>query len=121
MKNNKTDLHQSKIVKKVISFKHKNKEFIYESLGHSNHEPDLNRYALLAGVKKEEIKEFKVKIFHFDRDMENHFSSWFAKQDQIHPYSSSKKEIKVNKAVKKNETNRCYSSKSNNKYSKTTQ
>ena len=100
---NKNDLYYSKIVRKVISFKHKNKDFIYESLGPANSAPDLNRYAILEGVKKDEIKEFKVKIIHFDGDVEQHFSTWFPKPDLVELNSEKEKRIvgKVAKDVKK--------------------
>jgi hypothetical protein len=69
----------SKIVKKIITFKHRGKDFLYESLAPEDLPVNVERYEILEGIKKENMKDFKVKIIRFESDIESHLSTWFVK------------------------------------------
>ena len=65
MKTNKNDLSCLKIVKKIITFNHKGKKVVYESVEPEDLPIDPKYYANLEGIKKESMKNFKVKVIHF--------------------------------------------------------
>lgn len=79
MKTKANNACYSKVVKKIITFKHKGKEVVYESLEHENLPINLKYFEILEGIKKESMKEFKVKVIYFDPDIESHISTWFVK------------------------------------------
>jgi len=93
----KLDSRDNKIVKKIITFKHKGKEFLWESLAPENLPVNVKRYAVLEGIKKEEVEEFKVKVIYFPADIEAHFHTWFFNSDKC---ESSIEKLKPNKKRK---------------------
>ena len=96
MKTNKNYPSCSKIVKKIITFKHRGKDFLYESLAPENLPVNVERYEILEGIKKENMKDFKVKIIRFESDVEGHLSTWFVKPN---------KELEVTPKTKKDLSN----------------
>ena len=91
----KSDCTYNKIVKKIITFKHKGKEVLYESLVPENLPIDSKYYAMLEGIKKEEeIEDFKVQVIYFPQDIEEHFQTWFFNSDKC---KSSIGKLKANK------------------------
>ena len=96
MKTNKNYPSCFKIVKKIITFKHGGKDFLYESLAPENLPVNFERYEILEGIKRENMKDFKVKIIHFESDVEDHLSTWFVKPT---------KELEVTPKTKKDLSN----------------
>ena len=90
----KSDCTYNKIVKKIITFKHKGKEVLYESLVPENLPIDSKYYAILEGIKEEEIEDFKVQVIYFPQDIEEHFQTWFFNSDKC---KSSIGKLKANK------------------------
>ena len=90
----KSDCTYNKIVKKIITFKHKGKEVLYESLAPENLPENIERYEILEGIKKEEIEDFKVQVIYFPQDIEEHFQTWFFNSDKC---KSSIGKLKANK------------------------
>jgi len=90
----KSDCTYNKIVKKIITFKHKGKDFLYESLAPENLPINYKRYEILEGIKKEEVEDFKVQVIYFPPDIEAHFQTWFFNSDKC---KSSIGKLKANK------------------------
>jgi hypothetical protein len=90
----KLDCTYNKIVKKIITFKHKGKEVLYESLEPEDLPIESKYYAMLEGIKKEEVKDFKVQVIFFPPDIEAHFQTWFFNSDKC---KSSIGKLKANK------------------------
>ena len=87
-----------KIVKKIITFKHQGKDFLWESLGPENLPINYERYEILEGIKKENMKDFKVKIIRFESDVEDHLSTWFVKPTkELEVTSKTNKDLSNNK------------------------
>ena len=97
MKTNKNYPSCSKIVKKIITFKHQGKDFLYESLAPENLPVNIERYEILEGIKKENMKDFKVKIIRFESDVEDHLSTWFVKPTkELEVTTKTKKDLSNN-------------------------
>lgn len=96
MKTNKNYPSCFKIVKKIITFKHRGKDFLYESLAPENLPVNVERYEILEGIKKENIKNFKVKTICFESEVEDHLCTWFVKPT---------KELEVTPKTKKDLSN----------------
>jgi hypothetical protein len=90
----KSDCTYNKIVKKIITFKHKGKEVLYESLAPENLPVNVEHYEILEGIKKEEVEDFKVQVIYFPPDIEAHFQTWFFNSDKC---KSSIGKLKENK------------------------
>lgn len=87
----------SKVVKKIITFKHRGKDFLYESLAPENLPVNVECYEILEGIKKENMKDFKVKVIHFEPEVEAFLSTWFVK-----PTNETEVTAKSNKDLSKN-------------------
>ena len=97
MKTNKNYPSCFKIVKKIITFKHRGKDFLYESLAPENLPVNIERYEILEGIKKENMKDFKVKIIHFESDVEDHLFTWFVKPTkELEVTTKTKKDLSNN-------------------------
>ena len=87
-----------KIVKKIITFNHKGKNVVYESVEPEDLPIDPKYYSNLEGIKKESMKNFKVKVFHFEPEVEAFLSTWFVKlTNETEVTAKSKKDLSKNK------------------------
>ena len=79
MKTYNNDPSCLKIVKKIITFNHKGKNVVYESVEPKDLPIDPKYYASLERIKKESMKNFKVKVIHYEPEVEAFLSTWFVK------------------------------------------